>query len=296
MGVWGKKIDLSGKGRVETVCSHPGLLEKKEGELIIHITETIREPLVLTHTGEDSFVKTRIITEPNTEAVIIEHLTGSIVHKVTAGLAENSAVAYVAVQSGTYKGKKRAVLERDARMTWFELNTGTVISRTITELNEGSTVRSNSIFLGAEGDHIDFGTKAIHLEPYTSSQLFTKGVLRGAKAIYDGVLDIKRSAQHSTAHQKEDCLLLDEKAEIKAAPQLFIDNNDVKCSHAVSTTKPDEALAFYLQSRGVSKEVTDAMLVKAFVWPVIEALPKNLACWVEKYVEEALEKFGEGHE
>jgi len=207
-------------------------------------------------------------------------------------LAENSSLAYGLIQNGLYKGTKRAVLEKNAQMTWFELNTGTGKSRTTTELTEGSSVRSNSIFLGREGDHIDFGTKAIHLEPYTSSQLFTKGALRGAQAIYDGVLDIKKSAPHSEAHQKENCLLLNEAAEIKAAPQLFIDNNEVKCSHAVSTTKPDEALAFYLQSRGVSEDVSDAMLIKAFVWPVVETLPQHLMCWVEKHVEELLEEFG----
>jgi len=291
-GVWGKKILITGENKVATDCTHPGLLEKKEGELIIHLKESLHEPLILTHTGEDAFVKVRITAEANTEATIIEHVTGRIAHTVTVGLAENSNVAYGLIQKGVYKGKKRAVLERNAHMTWFELNTGTGKSRTTTELNEGASVRSNSIFLGHEGEHIDFGTKAIHLEPYTSSQLFTKGALRGAHAIYDGVLDIKKSAPHSEAHQKEDCLLLDKDAEMKAAPQLFIDNNEVKCSHAVSTTKPDEALAFYVQSRGVSEEVSDAMLIKAFVWPVVETLPQHLMCWVEKHVEEMLENFG----
>lgn len=291
MGTWGKEINISGKGTAETNCSHPGLLEKKEGELIIHIKEKLHEPLVLSHEGEDAFINVRIVTEPGAEATIIEQVKGSISHKVTAGLAENSEITYGLIQEGTYLGKKRAVLGKDARMSFFELNRGIVKSRTTSELNEGANVRSNSIFLGDKGDHIDFGTKAIHIEPYTNSQLFTKGVLRGAHAVYDGVLDIKKAAQHSNAHQKEDCLLLDEDAEIKAAPQLFIDNNDVKCSHACSTTKPDEALEFYLQSRGVSEEVSDAMLVKAFVWPVIESLPRHLACWVEKHVEEALEVY-----
>lgn len=296
MGAWGKATTLTGKNKVTTTCSHPGLLEKRDGELILNVTETVHEPIILEHEGDDAKVTVRIVTSPSAEATIIETVTGGVVHEVIAGLAANSEIAYAVIQKGTYASGKRAVLEQDARITWFELNTGTAYSRTITELHEGARVRSNSIFLGKPGDHIDFGTKAEHHEPYSQSQLFTKGVLRGAHAIYDGVLDIKKTAPHSEAHQKENCLLLDTDAEIKAAPQLFINNNDVKCSHAASTTKPDEALAFYLQSRGVSQEVTEAMLIKAFVWPVIESLPQHLSCWVEKYVEEGLTEYSGGHD
>jgi len=291
MGKWGKDITLKGTGRVETTISHPELVKEEDGVLLIHVKEPIHEPLTLTHKGNDATVTVKVLTEANAEITIIEHISGEITHNLSAELAENSSVAYGLLQEGTYNGTKNAVLARDARMTWFELNEGTVKSRTETKVKEVAFVKSNSIYLGTEGDHIDFGSTAIHKEPRAASQLFTKGVLRSAEAVYDGILDIKKEAPHSEAHQRADCLLLDDKAEVKAAPQLFIDNNDVQCSHACSTTKPDEALAFYLQSRGVSGEVSNTMLVKAFVWPVIEALPQHLACWVEKHVEKKLEEF-----
>lgn len=282
MGVWGKQLELTGEGNVTTTGVD------QEGSIVLEITESVHEPIILQHDGNDGMVQLKVTVAPNVEATIIEYVKGTTVHDVQFELGANSEVAHGLIQEGTYRGVKHAVLGRDARMTWFELNTNNAQSRVHTELQEGSFVKSNSIFLGKPGEHIDFGSRATHHGAHSGSQLFTKGVLRGADAIYDGVLDIKSDAPHSQAHQREDCLLLDDTAEIKAAPQLFIDNNEVQCSHACSTTKPDEALSFYVQSRGVPKNISDAMLIKAFVWPVIESLPAHLACRIEKDVEERL--------
>jgi len=62
MGVWGKKVSITETNKVETICSHPELLEMREGAFIIQVKESLREPLVLTHSGNDALVRVRVVT------------------------------------------------------------------------------------------------------------------------------------------------------------------------------------------------------------------------------------------
>jgi Fe-S cluster assembly protein SufD len=56
-------------------------------------------------------------------------------------------------------------------------------------------------------------------------------------------------------------------------PNLDIETNDVKCSHASTIGPIDEEQRFYLESRGVRPEVAERLVVLGFFDEVIGQLP-----------------------
>jgi Fe-S cluster assembly protein SufD len=56
-------------------------------------------------------------------------------------------------------------------------------------------------------------------------------------------------------------------------PNLVIENNDVRCSHASAVGPVDEEQRFYLESRGVPTEDAERLIVSGFFDEVIGRLP-----------------------
>ena len=56
-------------------------------------------------------------------------------------------------------------------------------------------------------------------------------------------------------------------------PNLEIETNDVKCSHASTVGPVDDEQRFYLESRGVRPEVAEQLIVLGFFDEVIGQLP-----------------------
>ena len=61
-------------------------------------------------------------------------------------------------------------------------------------------------------------------------------------------------ADGTDANQSNHNLLLSEKAEIDAKPELEIYADDVKCSHGTTVGQLDETALFYLRSRGLDQQ------------------------------------------
>jgi Fe-S cluster assembly protein SufD len=57
-------------------------------------------------------------------------------------------------------------------------------------------------------------------------------------------------------------------------PNLEIETNEVKCSHASTVGSVDEDQRFYLESRGVPPEIAERLIVFGFFNEVIDRLPK----------------------
>jgi len=90
-----------------------------------------------------------------------------------------------------------------------------------------------------------------------------------------------------------DCLVLDDMSEHKASPRLFISNNDVKCSHASTTSRPDGNVLFYLMSKGIGRRAAMRMAVKAFVWPAVEVLEPRALAIAESDIAAAIESWAD---
>jgi Fe-S cluster assembly protein SufD len=56
-------------------------------------------------------------------------------------------------------------------------------------------------------------------------------------------------------------------------PNLEIENNDVRCSHASAVGPVDEEQRWYLESRGVPPTVAERLIVAGFFEEVISQVP-----------------------
>lgn len=168
-------------------------------------------------------------------------------------------------------------LGRHARLHWVTAGVGgqAVFSTTALALGgEGAEADGVLLFVGTDDDRRDVRAIVEHEAPHTKSNLTVRGALSGrARASVAGYADIANGAKATSGWQTVKTLLLSPDARIDALPALEIDDWDVDAGHAASAGSVDEAALYYLMSRGIPREVATAMLVEAFVEPIVRSLP-----------------------
>ncbi len=103
-----------------------------------------------------------------------------------------------------------------------------------------------------------------------SRQVFKKVLKNGAEGVFQGKILVKQCAQKTDGYQISQALLLDERSQFLAKPELEIYADDVKCSHGSTTGAIDETALFYLRSRGVPKAQAIVFLVLSFLADALE--------------------------
>ena len=120
----------------------------------------------------------------------------------------------------------------------------------------------------------DFRTVQHHQAPKTRSDLLYKGaVANSARSVYSGLIRVEKGARGTNAMQTNRNLVLHEGAHADSVPNLEIEDNDVRCSHASAVGPIAEDQRFYLESRGVPTEVADRLIALGFLDEVLEQLP-----------------------
>ena len=87
----------------------------------------------------------------------------------------------------------------------------------------------------------------------------------GGEFLAKGLLKIKKNVSGVEAFLRYKVLLLGEDARAWVDPQLEIESNEIKASHAASVGRIDEEQLFYLMSRGLTKEESEKLIVEAFL-------------------------------
>jgi len=105
-----------------------------------------------------------------------------------------------------------------------------------------------------------------------SNQKF-KGILDDSgKAFFNGQILVKKDAQQTNAYQKNDNILLTDKARVSSQPFLEIYADDVSCSHGSTTGQIDEEALFYIRQRGIAKRDAQLLQLYAFAGEIIDAI------------------------
>lgn len=130
----------------------------------------------------------------------------------------------------------------------------------------------------------------IHHAPHTYGDMHNFAVTFN-DGFYDTVAAgrIHKGCFGSESHQETRVLTMGKDHMAKVLPILYIDENDVKASHALTVGQPDAQQLYYLQSRGLSKEQAVGLLSIGYFMPVIdlvgdEALHDALRIEMEKRV------------
>ena len=122
----------------------------------------------------------------------------------------------------------------------------------------------------------DFRTLQDHAAPKTRSNLLFKGARRRthARSVYTGLIKVRKEATGTDAFQTNRNLKLSEDAWAESVPNLEIETNDVRCSHA-STVGPDRRGAAVLPGEpGRARRAwPSGSIVLGFFDEVIDRLP-----------------------
>jgi Fe-S cluster assembly protein SufD len=91
--------------------------------------------------------------------------------------------------------------------------------------------------------------------------------------VYTGLIKVRPDARGTNAFQANRNLKLSGDAWAESVPNLEIENNDVRCSHASAVGPVDEEQLWYLESRGVPTAVAERLIVAGFFEEVVGSLP-----------------------
>lgn len=138
---------------------------------------------------------------------------------------------------------------------------------------ENVNVKIYGLYIGKKKDKFNLKTIQHHIAPNSSSDLLVKGVFYDESFfIYDGLIRIEKDAQKSHAYQKNQNLLMSEKAKVISNPNLEILANDVFCTHGSTTGFLNEDEIFYIQTKGVERKKAEELLVEGFINEIKEKI------------------------
>lgn len=160
-------------------------------------------------------------------------------------------------------------LHKNAQFEGFSLSTGARLARQEYQmqlLGDAVSCSIGGIYILAGQQNHDFTVLADHFEPGGKSVQKFKGVVDAeARAIYQGKIYVRRSAQKTDGCQSHHALLLSDQAQASAKPELEIYADDVKCSHGATAGHLSAEALFYLKSRGIPEAEAKTLLIEAFL-------------------------------
>jgi Fe-S cluster assembly protein SufD len=255
----------------------------------------VPEPIVVSHTvvGDARAVFPRLVIDAgdDSEVTVIERFASADqdglgeaalvvpVVQVRAGAA--ARVNYVGVNELDEQvwqiGHQQAVGGRDSTVTLGTVALGGHYARVRTEARvagPGSSTRQVALYFAGGRQMHDFRTIQDHDAPHTTSDLLFKGAVQDeARSVYTGLIKVRPHARGTAAFQTNRNLTLGEGAWAESVPNLEIETNDVRCSHASTVGPIDPEHRFYLESRGIPTQIAERLIVLGFFDEVLEQLP-----------------------
>ncbi len=113
-----------------------------------------------------------------------------------------------------------------------------------------------------------FKTKVtfLHKLPNIKSRINIRAVVfDNAKFDLEGILQIDKGATGTDTYLKIDCLVVGDNSFARAIPSLEIKESEVKGGHGATIGYIDESQLNYLYSKGLSKHISEQLVVDAFI-------------------------------
>ena len=200
---------------------------------------------------------------------------------INLDVSDGGRVEYLRLQdrhtAHSQTGRLSVRLARDSAFDHCAFDLGGKLIRNDLEISidgPGAHAAFHGLYLADDAQHIDNHTRVDHrVGPATSEQEY-RGILGGAsRCIWNGKAIVHAGADGTDAEQANHNLLLSEKAEIDAKPELEIYADEVKCAHGTTVGQLDKNALFYLRTRGLDKRAARRLLTRAFAEAVVAMAP-----------------------
>ena len=247
---------------------------------------------IVHHVESDGVVYPRLVIDAaeNSEITVVERFVSAdavralVVPVLEVRAARAARVNYVGINElGTKTwmiGHQQTVGMRDSNTRLFTIALGGDYARVRAEarlVEQGANAQQMALYFASGTQMHDFRTLQHHDAPRTTSDLLFKGAVGGtARSVYTGLIHIAKNAAHSEAFQTNRNLTLGKGAWAESVPNLDIQTNEVKCSHASTVGSIEDEHRFYLESRGVPPQVAERLIVFGFFNDVLDRLPKGV--------------------
>ncbi len=250
------------------------------------------------------FERTLIIVDREAELHYIEGCSAPLFSRASLHAAvveifvhKGAKMQYTTIQNW-YKNvfnlvTKRARVEEGAVMRWLDGNLGSRLTMKYPCcLLAGAGARGETLSLSwaGEGQHQDLGAKMIHLAPQTRSRIISKSVSKeGGRCSYRGLIQINPGAHQARAKVVCDALLLDSFSRSDTYPVNRINESDSIFEHEATVSQVGAEQIHYLQSRGLTAEEAESLLVSGFLEPIIKEIPLEYAVELNRLIELEME-------
>lgn len=251
--------DKAAQGASHAIVVKPGeslvLLESHEGRAGAYVSDVALDIAV----GEGAALERIVLVEDDAEAVNV------VTAEVT--LAPGAKFAQTVLTGGARRQR---------------------IETRVRHPGAHAEVRLDGAYLLDGQRHADLTSVVTHggLDGVTSQ--LTKGMVTDqARGVFQGRIVVEKGADQTDARMGHHALILSDKAEIDAKPELLIFADDVSCAHGNTIGALDDEVLFYAKQRGIPEAEAKAMLTVAFVGEVIERIAHEgarelAAAWVAR--------------
>jgi Fe-S cluster assembly protein SufD len=219
--------------------------------------------------------------------VVVSYRSGHdgnvLLPKVDLSLGQGATLGFTAVQTvgqdSVVAISQKMEIGRDASVHIGEVGLGGELGRLSVKVDltgDGSSIKFSGVSLGGGSQTLDYRFLVRHIGKNTSSDVYLKGAVdNAASSVFTGLLRIEEGALRTSAFETNRNLVLSKDAKAQSVPNLEILCDDVVCGHASTVGELDEEHLYYLQSRGLSHERAERILVHGFFGELLDLLPSQ---------------------
>ncbi|HEY7952875.1 MAG TPA: SufD family Fe-S cluster assembly protein [Solirubrobacteraceae bacterium] len=165
---------------------------------------------------------------------------------------------------------------RDAYCHWLPALLGGHIVREHLELaisEPGADMAFRGVFFAEASELLDVFAVDLHETGPSGGDVHWRGAATGSsRASFEGLIQIDPGAQQTHTYLQIHSMMLSPKARIDAIPSVLVSADDVSASHGGTVGELDEAVIFYMQSRGLDRATAVRVIVEGFFEPLLSEL------------------------
>ena len=258
--------------------------------LVITAKNRLAQPVAIHHRAADgtsSAARHIVRAEPGAEITVLIDYTspaeagGFQAAKTLLHAMPRSKIHLVKVQllgaECTQIDGTVALAEDGAEIRVTQLALGgvrTFIDTSCTLAGYQSQFKSNTAYYCRNAQQLDMNYAVLHTGAASGTDMEVQGVLADtATKVYRGTIDFRRGCAGATGNEQEETLLLSPAAVNKSIPVILCDEEDVSGTHGATIGRLGAEELFYMQSRGIPKQVAEQLVARGKVNAVCHHIP-----------------------
>ena len=250
--------------------------------------------------GASTISRNVIVTEESSKANVVQELYApknshqqAYLELLNISVGQNSQLDGTTLQvmdnSAVNFSTRKSNIAQDAKINWYLGLFGAMLSRYRIDyyLNgTGANANDSEVVFGNDDQSFDLSSNVNHEKPSTEGKVIEKSILKdNSKSLFKGMIRIKEQASKSNSFLSGRSILLDKGAKSDSIPGLEIFTNDVKATHSASVAQIDEEQIFYLQTRCLSREESERIIVEGFLEPLSRTMSYQVRSWIAYLIE-----------